>query len=128
MPRNTPYAGVAALFLSALDAGQPPRVFEDGAQRRDFVHVADIARAIGLSVAAGSSGHRVLNAGSGVVTTIGELAMALSGFRGGPQPVVTGEYRLGDVRHITASSQRAAAELGFRARIALRDGIADLAG
>jgi dTDP-L-rhamnose 4-epimerase len=128
MPRNTPYAGVAALFLSALGDGQPPRVYEDGAQRRDFVHVADVARAVGLAVASEPSGHRVVNVGSGTVTTVGDLARALAALRAGPEPVVTGEYRLGDVRHITASSELAATELGFRARIRLADGLADLAG
>ena len=75
-----------------------------------------------------STGHRAFNVGSGVVTTIGEVARALSRECGGPEPVVTGEFRLGDVRHVTASSELAARELRFRANVSLEDGVRDLAG
>jgi dTDP-L-rhamnose 4-epimerase len=126
MPRNTPYAGVAALFVSRLEAGLAPRVFEDGGQRRDFVHVDDVARAFAAAAEADTEAHRAINVGSGRVTTVGDMAVALADHRGGPSPVVTGEFRLGDVRHITASSDRAAAELGWRARIPLTEGISSL--
>jgi dTDP-L-rhamnose 4-epimerase len=126
MPRNTPYAGVAALFVSRLDAGQAPQVFEDGGQRRDFVHVDDVARAFAAAAEADTEAHRAFNVGSGRVTTVGGMALALADHRGGPSPVVTGQFRLGDVRHITASSDRAAAELGWRARIPLTEGISSL--
>jgi dTDP-L-rhamnose 4-epimerase len=126
MPRNTPYAGVAALFLSCLDRGEPPRVFEDGGQQRDFVHVDDVASAFATAVVADTDGHLALNVGSGVVSTIGDVARALSRARRGPDPVITGEFRLGDVRHITASSERIADRLGWRARIALSQGVAAL--
>ncbi len=126
MPRNTPYAGVAAMFLSSLDAGQPPRVFEDGAQRRDFVHVDDVASAFVTAVGAETTGPVALNVGSGVVSTIGDVARALATARGGPAPVITGEFRLGDVRHITASSDGIAQRLGWRARIPLAEGVIDL--
>lgn len=131
MPRNTPYAGVAALFRSALERGEAPRVFEDGAQRRDFVHVSDVAAANlaaidGLpALAAGTA--RAFNVGSGTVTTVGEVAAGLARVMSGPSPVVTGEYRLGDVRHITASSARAAAELGWSADVTLEQGLRDFA-
>ncbi len=131
MPRNTPYAGVAALFRSAIESGDAPRVFEDGGQRRDFVHVDDVARAVvaALSDAAPRpSALRTYNVGSGRVTTIGEVAAALSATMGGPEPVTTGEYRLGDVRHVTASSQRIQDELGWSARTDLAAGLADLVG
>ena len=126
MPRNTPYAGVAAIFSSSLDRGEAPRVFEDGGQRRDFVHVDDIGAAFGAAVEAASTGHRAYNVGSGVVSTVGDMARALARVRQGPDPVVTGEFRLGDVRHITASSERIAAELGWRAEMRLEDGVRDL--
>lgn len=131
MPRDTPYAGVASLFRSALAAGRPPRVFEDGGQRRDFVHVQDIAAANEAALAsvarqeAGSA--RVYNAGSGAVHTVGEMAAALSAAYGGPAPVVTGEYRLGDVRHITADSRRLRTELGWRPAVRFTDGMAQFA-
>jgi dTDP-L-rhamnose 4-epimerase len=116
MPRDTPYAGVAALFRSAIERGEAPRVFEDGAQRRDFVHVSDVASANLAAidrVAAQPGGTvRAFNVGSGRVTTIGEIAAGLARAMDGRAPVVTGEYRLGDVRHITASSARLRTELG----------------
>ena len=116
MPRDTPYSGVAAIFRSALAAGRAPRVFEDGGQRRDFVHVTDVARANVAALAAGP-GFRAYNIASGRATTVGEMATALSRALAGPVPVVTGEFRLGDVRHVVASPDRAAAELGFRAEV-----------
>jgi dTDP-L-rhamnose 4-epimerase len=131
MPRDTPYAGVAAIFRSSLARGEAPRVFEDGAQRRDFVHVTDVASA-NLAAADGldelpDGTARAFNVGSGIVTTVGELAQGLAHAMGGPDPVVTGEYRLGDVRHITASSDRARAELDWVPRVALAHGLAEFA-
>ena len=126
MPRDTPYAGVAARFLSSLDRGEPPQVFEDGRQRRDFVHVADVARAFVAALAHERAGHHAYNVGSGTVTTIGEMATALANARNGPPPVVTGEFRLGDVRHITASSALAADRLAWSATVPLAEGVQGL--
>jgi dTDP-L-rhamnose 4-epimerase len=131
MPQNTPYAGVASLLRSALQRGEAPRVYEDGAQRRDFVHVRDIASANLAAVdytadgEAGSS--RAFNVGSGVVHTIGEMAAQLSEHAGGPAPIVTGQYRLGDVRHITASSTRLREELGWEPSITFEEGMREFA-
>ena len=129
MPRNTPYAGVAAIFASALREGRAPRVFEDGGQRRDFVHVRDVAAAnlAALDSTAASEGWRAFNVASGRPATVGEMAAGLALAAGGPEPVVTGEFRLGDVRHVVASPARAEAELGFRARIGLAEGLAEFA-
>ena len=128
MPQGTPYAGVASLFRTALQRGQAPRVFEDGGQRRDFVHVADVAAANVLALTAGTPGAlTAYNVASGVPHTVGEMATELARAAGGPVPVVTGEYRLGDVRHVVASPARAAAELGFTARTAFADGMAEFA-
>ncbi len=132
MPHNTPYAGVASIFSSALDRGEAPRVFEDGGQRRDFVHVHDVARAFATALTATTAtngqsvSHRAYNVGSGVVSTIMDLARAMSVSRQGPEPVVTGDFRLGDVRHITASSQRILTELGWSATVSLTDGVSGL--
>ena len=130
MPANTPYAGVASLFRSALARSEAPRVFEDGAQRRDFVHVDDVAganlAAITATESAPAESFRAFNVGSGTVHTIGEMAAAIAG-PDGPQPVVTGEYRLGDVRHVTASSARIAEELGWHAQVDFTAGMRDFA-
>lgn len=130
MPRNTPYAGVASFFRSALARGEAPQVFEDGRQRRDFVHVRDVAEANVLALEAGSPGGglRPYNCGSDSPRTIGELAAALAEACGGPQPVVTGEYRLGDVRHVTATSRRLREAVGWRPRVPFGEGVAELAG
>jgi dTDP-L-rhamnose 4-epimerase len=134
MPRDTPYAGVAAIFRSALAAGRAPRVFEDGGQRRDFVHVRDVAAA-NLAAAGWTGGDRAtpglgraFNVGSGTVRTVGELARGLSAALGGPEPVVTGEFRLGDVRHVTADSARLREELAWRPRVGFTEGLAEFAG
>ena len=126
MPRNTPYASVAAIFWSAAVDGRSPQVFEDGGQRRDFVHVDDVARAFVTALARDDAGHTAYNVGSGVVHTIGDLATELASLADGPAPTVTGRYRLGDVRHITASSDRAARELGWRAGVPFRQGLRGL--
>jgi len=144
MPRDTPYSGVAAIFRSCLENGVPPRVFEDGGQRRDFIHVRDVAQANLLALSAvarggagagGSAGGslRCYNVASGEPHTVGEMASALasafggSGGSGGIEPVVTGEYRLGDVRHIVASPEGAARDLGFRAQTRFAAGLAEFA-
>jgi dTDP-L-rhamnose 4-epimerase len=127
MPRDTPYAGVAAIFRSSLAAGRAPRVFEDGGQRRDFVHVRDVAAANVLALEwtgdAGAGWSRAFNVGSGTPRTVGELASGLADAVGGPAPVVTGEYRLGDVRHVTASNERLRKELGWEPEVEFADGL-----
>jgi dTDP-L-rhamnose 4-epimerase len=128
MPRDTPYSGVAAIFRSALEAGRSPRVFEDGAQRRDFVHVTDVAAANLAALESGRPGSlRAYNVASGEPHTIGQMATALAHAFGGPAPQVTGEFRLGDVRHVVASPELAGAELGFRAQTAFSEGMAEFA-
>jgi dTDP-L-rhamnose 4-epimerase len=129
MPSNTPYAGVGSIFRSALQRGEAPRVFEDGGQRRDFIHVSDIARANVAALERGGSAGELTayNVGSGNPHTIGEMATALAKAYGGPDPIVTGEYRLGDVRHIVASSQKLHKELGCIAAIEFADGMAEFA-
>jgi dTDP-L-rhamnose 4-epimerase len=126
MPRDTPYAGVAAIFASALRRGEAPRVFEDGGQRRDFVHVDDVAAATVAALAVDDPGLTCFNVGSGHVRTVGDMARALARGAGGPEPVVTGEYRLGDVRHITADSSSARDRLGWTPAVEFEAGVADL--
>ena len=104
MPRDTPYAGVAAIFRSCLERGEAPQVFEDGRQLRDFVHVRDVARANVLALAAGAGAPDVVNVASGRPRTVGDMARALweATGAGAPAPVVTGGYRAGHVRHVFA--------------------------
>jgi dTDP-L-rhamnose 4-epimerase len=128
MPRNTPYSGVAALFRSALEQGRPPDVFEDGGQMRDFVHVSDVARANILSIRhvaeAEPQTFEAYNVCSGHPVRIGRVAeLVAAGTGGGPAPVVSGRYRLGDVRHVVASPERARRVLGFVAGTHPDDGL-----
>jgi dTDP-L-rhamnose 4-epimerase len=129
MPRNTPYAGVAAIFLSALEAGRAPTVFEDGGQLRDFVHVRDVARANRLALEAANPWHGPLNIASGTPRTVLALATTLWRSMDGqaPPPTVVPEYRSGDVRHVFATTAAAADKLGFTARIEFENGVAELA-
>ncbi|MEV6070595.1 NAD-dependent epimerase/dehydratase family protein [Nocardia sp. NPDC052001] len=127
MPRDTPYSGVAAIFRSSLEAGESPRVFEDGRQARDFVHVRDIAAANVAALEQPLAAFTPLNIASGNPITIGEVASILATASGGKPPVVTGDYRSGDVRHIVASPEKARHALGFEAAIPPADGLADFA-
>ncbi|HEY3528024.1 MAG TPA: NAD-dependent epimerase/dehydratase family protein [Nocardioides sp.] len=124
MPRDTPYSGVAAMFRSSVERGEAPQVFEDGLQMRDFVHVDDVARANLLAgrAAREAAGFAAYNVCSGTPVSILDVARTVAG--DGPAPEVTGRYRLGDVRHVVASPERAARELGFRARVAPTGGLA----
>lgn len=130
MPRDTRYSGVAAMFRSSLERGEPPQVFEDGGQRRDFVHVEDVARANGLAVDAvsGRDGFTAYNVCSGRPVSVLEVATAVArGAMSPREPEVTGEFRHGDVRHVVASPERAARELGFTASVTPEEGLAAFA-
>ena len=127
MPRDTPYSGVAAIFRSELEAGDVPRVFEDGGQMRDFVHVDDVAAANVASVDVNLDGFSAFNVCSGRPISILEMATELCETRGDVLPLVTGQYRSGDVRHIVADPARAAEVLGFRAAVDPRDGLREFA-
>ncbi|MGV0740872.1 NAD-dependent epimerase/dehydratase family protein [Mycolicibacterium sp. XJ870] len=127
MPRDTPYSGVAAIFRSELESGDVPRVYEDGGQMRDFVHVDDVAAANVAAVEAGLDGFAAFNICSGHPISIMDVATQLCEVRGAPAPVVTGQYRTGDVRHIVADPAKAADVLGFRAVVDPRDGLREFA-
>jgi dTDP-L-rhamnose 4-epimerase len=125
MPRDTPYAGVAAIFRSAVEAGRAPRVLEDGMQRRDFIHVRDVARANVLALSVDPPVAGALNIASGTPRTVLDLAHALlaASGDGALPPEVVGGYRLGDVRHVFAATDRASAQLGFRAQVPFDAGV-----
>jgi dTDP-L-rhamnose 4-epimerase len=124
MPRDTPYSGVAAIFRSQLERGRPPVVFEDGGQVRDFVHVSDVARANVLALTADEPYDGALNVASGRPCTLRTMADVLTDAFGlDERPVVSGAFRLGDVRHVVASPERARDALGFEAAVAPDDGL-----
>ena len=132
MPRDTPYSGVAAMFRSSIERGESPRVFEDGKQMRDFVHVSDVARAnlaaIDAVAAEGPGSFRPYNVCSGSPVTIREVAdLVVAGTGADLTARVTGEYRIGDVRHIVASPERARRDLGFTALTGPEEGLREFA-
>jgi dTDP-L-rhamnose 4-epimerase len=129
MPRDTPYSGVAAIFASALAAGASPRVFEDGGQLRDFIHVRDVARANALALTIDQPLTGAVNVASGHPRSVGAMAGALADAAGpaAPRPVTTGEFRRGDVRHVFASVARARRLLGFAAQEGFEAGMAEFA-
>jgi dTDP-L-rhamnose 4-epimerase len=129
MPRDTPYAGVASIFRSALARGEAPKVFEDGGQLRDFVHVRDVARANVLALTNPQAVPGAVNIASGHPRSVLDMAVALAlAFDSrATGPVVTGSWRGGDVRHVFASTGRASERLEFTAEIAFESGIAELA-
>jgi dTDP-L-rhamnose 4-epimerase len=129
MPRDTPYAGVASIFASALAAGRAPDVYEDGGQLRDFVHVRDVARANVAALTRDEAASGAFNVCSGTPRSVGEMARTLHavGDEQAPRPRVTGAYRLGDVRHVFADPALASRELGFTAAEDFADGMAEFA-
>jgi dTDP-L-rhamnose 4-epimerase len=126
LPIDTPYAGVASIFASALAAGRSPAVFEDGGQTRDFVHVADVARANVIALTSSSAATGAYNIASGSPHTVADMANAVADAFGADarRPRVTGQWRRGDVRHIVASACKARDQLGFEAHIGFEEGMA----
>ncbi|GAY08051.1 NAD(P)-dependent oxidoreductase [Pseudonocardia sp. N23] len=127
MPFGTPYAGVASIFRSSLERGEAPRVMEDGRQRRDFVHVSDVAAANLAALTTPVDGFAAANVCSGEPHTVGDLASELARAMGGPAPEVVGGARPGDVRHVVADPAFARERLGFAARTSFADGVAAFA-
>jgi dTDP-L-rhamnose 4-epimerase len=133
MPRDTPYAGVASIFRSRLEAGLPPLVTEDGAQRRDFVHVGDVSAANVAALLGDDDVHGPVNVGSGSPSSVLDMAEALASAMGAEPgderwPRVTGAYRLGDVRHVFADTTRLRAVMpGTRSAASLADGMVEFA-
>jgi dTDP-L-rhamnose 4-epimerase len=125
---SNPYTGVLAIFAARLLNRRPPLVFEDGLQRRDFVHVHDVARACLLALETDCI-NDVFNVGSGQSRTILSVARDLARVMGRPEiaPTITGKYRAGDIRHCFADLAKSNALLGFKPRVAFDDGLAELA-
>jgi dTDP-L-rhamnose 4-epimerase len=125
---SNPYTGVLAIFASRLLAGRPPLLFEDGGQRRDFVHVRDVARACVLALENAAADGLPVNVGSGRSVTVAEVAAGLGDVLGiEVEPESTGTYRAGDIRHCFADITRGRTLLGFEPETTLEDGMRELA-
>ncbi len=126
---SNPYTGVLAIFASRLLNGQQPMIFEDGEQRRDFVHVSDVARAFADALVLPGAVGGTFNIGSGVDRSVTEVATELARAMGKNSiaPEIVGKARIGDIRHCFCDTTLAAERLGFRARADFGQGLADLA-
>jgi len=121
---SNPYTGVMAIFAGRLLNGQPPLVFEDGGQTRDFVHVSDIVQANLLALASSEADGRAINVGTGFGTSIlGVAELLAQGLGLDIKPEVTGLYRAGDIRHCIADISRAREFLGYEPKVSLEEGI-----
>ena len=125
---SNPYTGVLAIFASRLSNGQRPLVFEDGEQKRDFVHVEDVARAFLLALDAPSAAGGVFNIGSGEVRSVNEVASLLAEAMGCDiAPEITGKGRAGDIRHCIPDITKAQTVLGYLPRADFSERLAELA-
>ncbi len=128
---SNPYTGVLAIFASRLLNGNPPLIFEDGRQMRDFVHVSDVARACRLALLAldtEAARGQVFNVGSGRQYTVLEIARSLAEVLGrkGSLAEITGKYRVGDIRHCVADITLARRVLGYEPQMPLQRGLIEL--
>ena len=125
---SNPYTGVLAIFISRLLNNHPPLIFEDGRQQRDFVSVHDIARACRLALQTPAAEGHVLNVGSGNSYTIHDVARRTAEVlgKGFVEPEITGQYRVGDIRHCYADTSLARELLGYEPQVLLDDGLDDL--
>jgi len=125
---SNPYTGVLAIFSSRLLNDRAPRVFEDGLQRRDFVSVHDIARAFRLAVETDGANGLAVNIGSGTSATVREIGETLAAILGKEiEPELTGEFRVGDIRHCFADITLARAKLGYEPEVTFEAGMGELA-
>ena len=126
---SNPYTGVLAIFAARLLNGRAPLVNEDGQQKRDFVHVSDVARACRLALEAPDAGGEVVNIGSGRARTVTEVARELARALNVAEiePEIVGQYRVGDIRHCYADISRAREKLGFEPRVEFGAGVTELA-
>lgn len=126
---ENPYTGVCAIFSSRIKNGNPPLIFEDGNQRRDFIHVSDIARANQLAIEKSTANGMAINVGTGEPSTINEIAETLIDLYGKSDelsPQVTGDFRAGDIRHCYADVKRANQYLDFEPQVGFKAGMREL--
>jgi len=121
---TSPYTGVISTFIDRLQRGRDINIYGDGLQTRDFVYVADVVEAALLAMNSGARRHHVFNVGTGVATTVLQLARALGELlNGGAPELVYHPVKPGDIRHSCADITRIATELHFRPRCSLAEGL-----
>ena len=125
---SNPYTGVLAIFASRYLNDQPPMIFEDGLQQRDFVSVYDVVQACRLALEVPQAAGHVFNIGSGCASMISEVAALMAQVLGKThlEPCITNTYRMGDIRHCFADITRAQAVLGYTPRVTLAEGLEEM--
>ncbi len=127
---SNPYTGVAAIFASRILNDKPPVIFEDGLQSRDFIHVRDLTRACAISLESDSTDFQVLNVGTGMPTTILDVARAIEKGLGRNvgEYTIRNQFRAGDIRHCFADISRISQLIGFSPEVSFQDGMTELCG
>lgn len=121
---QNPYTGIISIFFNRARQGMSIPIYEDGLESRDFIHIDDIVDGLVAALTADVSPGAAINLGAGRPTTVLELVDALCKAGGFSVPVqVTGQYRVGDIRHCFADLTRASALLGFAPRVSLAEGL-----
>jgi dTDP-L-rhamnose 4-epimerase len=121
---SNPYTGVAAIFASRLLNSQPPLIYEDGRQSRDFVHVSDVIQAVLLAIQKPDADYQALNVGTGRAISVSDVAVVLAKSLGRAiPPKVSGSFRAGDIRHCVADITKITAALGYRPRVSFEQGM-----
>jgi len=124
---SNPYTGVAAIFMSRLLNDNPPIVFEDGLQSRDFISVHDIVLANIMVMESEKANQQIYNVGAGRQISVLKIAETLNSLLGKDiEPEVVGKFRKGDVRHCFADISRIRDDLGFEPLVSLEDGFQEL--
>lgn len=119
-----PYTGITTLFVRLASQGRAIPVYEDGRIVRDFVFIDDVVTALGAAVT--TQGDLLVDVGSGTARTIAEMAAIVADLAGAPEPTVTGQYRLGDVRHASCDMRPSSAFLAGQDPVTLEEGLARL--
>jgi dTDP-L-rhamnose 4-epimerase len=126
---SNPYTGVCAIFSSRLLNDQPPTIFEDGEQSRDFVHVSDIVQANLLALETDKGDYEAMNVGTGRPTTVKQISNILAeGLGKDIAPDIVGKYREGDIRHCVADISKAKRLLDYEPKVTLETGMEELLG
>jgi len=121
---NNPYTGILSIFSNRIRQRKLITLFEDGQESRDFVHVSDVAEVVALGLTGDGGDGRIMNVGSGVQVSVETIALSLKRqFADASAPVVSGQYRLGDIRHNCADISAIGQTLGFSPKVPLEEGV-----
>ena len=123
---TNPYTGILSIFSTRIRQGKPINIFEDGLESRDFVYIDDVVTATAEALESDTANDRVFNVGSGVATTVNEVVTELMSALGTQVPVdISGNFRLGDIRHNVADISQIRTALGWSPRVSFAEGLAN---